>query len=70
MKGKKKEVMYQSIVRRGDGLGKSANIKFENKGVVVYAGSSLTVHNPLFFVQKLTKNIIAMFLFVSKFKMI
>lgn len=27
--------------------------KVENNGPVVYVGSSLTVHNPLFFVYKL-----------------
>ena len=33
---------------------KAANIKVENNGaVVLYVGSSLTVHNPLFFVHKL-----------------
>ena len=30
-----------------------ANIKDENNGAVVYVGSSLTVHNPFFFVHKL-----------------
>ena len=44
---------FYTIVSRGDWLGKSANIKVESNGVVVYVGSSLTVHNPLFFVQKL-----------------
>ena len=39
----------QFIVSRGDWLGKPANIKVENSGAVVYVGSSLTVHNPLFF---------------------
>ena len=37
--------MYQSIVSRGDWLGKPANVKFENNGAVVYVGSSLTLHN-------------------------
>ena len=37
------------IVCRGDWLGKPANIKVENNGDVVYVGSSLTVHNPLFY---------------------
>ena len=41
------------IVSRGDWLGNPANIKAENNGAVVYVGSSLTVHNPLFFVHKL-----------------
>ena len=35
-----------TIVSRGDWLGKPANIKVENNGVVGYVGSSLTVHNP------------------------
>ena len=39
--------MYQSIVSRGDWLGKPADIKSENNGAVVCVGSSLTVHNPL-----------------------
>ena len=34
-------------------IGKPANIKFENNGVVFYLGSSLTVHNLLFFVHEL-----------------
>ena len=42
--------MINNIVCRGDWLGKLANIKVENNGAVVYVGSSLTVHNPLFFV--------------------
>ena len=42
-----------TIVSRGDWLGKPANIKVENNGTVVYVGSSLTVHSPLFFVLKL-----------------
>ena len=47
--------MYQSIVSKGDWLGKPANIKFENNGAVdkVYVGSSLTLRNLLFFVHKL-----------------
>ena len=40
-------------VSRGDWLRKLANIKVENNGAVGYVGSSLTVLNPLFFVQKL-----------------
>ena len=42
-----------AIVGRGDWSGKPQNIKTENNGTVVYVGSPLTVHNPLFFVQKL-----------------
>ena len=42
--------MINTIVCRGDWLGTLANIKVENNGAVVYVGSSLTVHNPLFFV--------------------
>ena len=41
------------IVSRGNWLGKPANIKVENNCAVGYVGSSLTVHNPLFFVLKL-----------------
>ena len=37
-------------------LWKPANIKVENNGAVVYVGSSLTVHSPLFFVHKLWLN--------------
>ena len=63
--------MLHTIVSRGDWLGKPANIKVENDGVVVYVGSSLTVPNPLFSVHKImTEQINAMFLLVSKFKMI
>ena len=47
--------MYQSIVSKGDWLGKPANIKFENNSAAdkVYVGSSLTLRNLLFFVHKL-----------------
>ena len=38
---------------RGDWLGNPENIKVENNGAVGYVGSSLTVHNPLFSVDKL-----------------
>ena len=65
--------MYQSIVSRGDWVGKPANIKFENNGAVdkVYVGSSLTEHNPLFFCSQIvTEKNNAMFLLVSKFKTI
>ena len=41
------------IVSRGDWLGNPENINVENNGAVVYVGSSLTVHNPLFSVHKL-----------------
>ena len=41
------------IVSRGDWLGKPANIKVESNSAAVYVGSSLTVHNPLYFVHKL-----------------
>ena len=41
------------IVSTGDWLGKPANIKVENNGDVIYVGSSLTVHNTLFFVHEL-----------------
>jgi len=43
------------IVSRGVWF-KPANIKVENNGAVVYVGSSLTVHNPLFSVHKLWLN--------------
>ena len=49
----KPTTLTQTIVSRGDWLGKPANIKVENNGAVGYVGSSLTVHNPLFFVHKL-----------------
>ena len=39
------------VVSRRDLLEKPANIKIENNGAVVYAGSSLTVHNLLFLVH-------------------
>ena len=42
-----------SVVGGENWLGKPPNIKVENNGAVVYVGSSLTVHNPLFFVHKL-----------------
>ena len=41
------------IVSRGDWLWKPTNIKAENNGAVFFIGSSLTAHNPLFFVHKL-----------------
>jgi len=41
------------IASRGGWLGNPANIKVENNGAVGYVGSSLTVHNPLFYVPKL-----------------
>ena len=41
-------IINQDIVSRGDWLWKLANIKVENNVAVVYDGSSLTVHNPLF----------------------
>ena len=47
------EITNQIIVRRGDWLGKPANIKVENNGAVGYVGGSLAVHNPLFSVHKL-----------------
>ena len=45
-----------TIVSRGDWLGNPANMKVENNGAVVFVGSSLIVHNPLFFVHKLWLN--------------
>ena len=50
---KKYTSLIGTIVGRGHWLGNSANIKVENNGAVGYVGSSLTVHNPLFSVQKL-----------------
>ena len=41
------------IVSRRDWLGKPAIIKVENNGAIVYVGSSIIEHNPLFFVRKL-----------------
>ena len=55
-----------NIVSKGDWLGKLANIEVDNNGAVVYIGSSLTMHDPLFFIYKLWLNK----LMVSKFKMI
>ena len=55
-----------NIVSRGDWLGKPANIEVDNNGAVVYIGSSLTMHDPLFFIYKLWLNK----LMVGKFKMI
>ena len=43
----------QIIISRGDWSRNPANIKVENNGAVGYDESSLTVHNPLFSVQKL-----------------
>ena len=48
--------LCQVIVSTGDWLWKPANIKVENSGAVVYVGSSLTMHNPLFLVHKLWLN--------------
>ena len=42
-----------TIVSRGDWLGKPTNIKVENNSAVVHVGSSLTVHNPLFFYSQI-----------------
>ena len=57
---------------RGDWLGKPATIKGESNGAVGYVGSSLTVHNPLYFVHKfrLNKLMQCLILLVSIFKMI
>ena len=46
---------YLFMVSRRDWLWKLANIKVENNGAAGYVGSSLIVHNPLFFVHKLTE---------------
>ena len=60
------------MVYRGAWFWKPANVKVENNGAVVYVGSSLTVRDLLnvFCSQILTEEIHAMFLLVSKFKMI
>ena len=50
---KKNISLIGTIVSRGHWLGNPANIKVENNGAAVFVGSSLTVHNPLFFVHKL-----------------
>ena len=42
-----------TIVSRGDWLGKPTNIKVENNSAVVHVGSSLTVHNALFFYSQI-----------------
>ena len=55
-----------NIVSKGDWWGKPANIEVDNNGAVVCIGSSLTMHDPLFFIYKLWLNK----LMVSKFKMI
>ena len=47
------EQVVHTIVSRGDWLGNGANIIVKNNGAVVYVGSSLTAHNPLFFAHKL-----------------
>ena len=49
-----------------------ARKQVENKGAVAYDESSLTVHNPLFFVQKLGLNKLmrGFYWSVSQFKMI
>ena len=54
-----------NIVSKRDWLGKPANIEVDNNGAVVCIGSSLTMHDPLFFIYKLWLNK----LMVSKFKM-
>ena len=68
---KTRKVVYRIIVSRGDWLGNQAKIKDENNGAVVYVGSSLTVHNPLFSVHKIITELSnAMFLLVNNFKII
>ena len=47
------ELGIRTMIVAGDWLGKATNIKIETNGAVGYVGSSLTVHNPLFFVHKL-----------------
>ena len=43
-------LMFWAVIRMFN------HIKVENNGVVVYVGSSLTAHNPLFFVHRLWLN--------------
>ena len=51
------DCMYEThLVNRTNSLWKAANIKDRNKGAAVYAESSLTVHNPSIFVEKLWRN--------------
>ena len=45
--------LFEDIVVREDWLWKTTNIKYKNNGAVVYVGSSLKVHNPLFSIGKL-----------------
>ena len=42
--------LHFTLPRRGHWLRKAANIKDKNNGAAVYLGSTLVVHNPLFFV--------------------
>ena len=48
-----KQLLTFIMVTRGDWLRKAANINYKNNGAVVYVGSSLKVHNPLFSFGKL-----------------
>ena len=48
--------LRRTMIIRGDWLWKPTNIKVENNGAVIYVGSSLTVHNPCFFVLKFRIN--------------
>ena len=43
----------QGVFRRISLKDENSIVKQNTKGAVVYVGSSLTVHNPLFFVKKL-----------------
>ena len=53
-------MFHYTIISKGDlldyGLWRPSNNKVEKNGAVVYVGSSLTLHNPLFFVHKLWLN--------------
>ena len=51
-----KQLLTFVMVTRGDWLWKAANINYKNNGAVVYVGSSLKVHNPLFSFGKLWQN--------------
>ena len=51
-----KQLLTFVMVTRGDWLWKAANINYKNNGAVVYVGSSLKLHNPLFSFGKLRQN--------------
>ena len=64
-----KELLTFVMVTRGDWLWKAANINYRNNGAVVYVGSSLKLHNPLFSFGKLRQNkLMQTFLLVNTIK--